>query len=304
MTFFAFMGAIEVGLIFGLVAMGVYLSFRVLDFPDLTVDGSFPLGAAVSAVAILHGINPYLATLLAALAGYAAGFVTAQLNVRLKMLHLLASILVMLALYSVNLRIMGRPNLPLLSAETVFSPLSLLAVPGYIALPIMLFAALIAAKLLLDWFLNTEVGLALRATGANPRMAAAQSIDRNMMLPLGLGLSNAYVALAGALFAQSQGFADVTMGVGVIIVGLAAVIIGETIMPVRTVFLATAAVVVGSVLYRLAIAFALNLDAIGLRAQDLNFVTAFLVIAAVAASRFKHLSLDSLGGPFRRKQAG
>ncbi|MEJ8572582.1 ABC transporter permease [Microbaculum marinum] len=302
MTLFALMGAIEAGLIFGLVAMGVFLSFRVLDFPDLTVDGSFPLGAAIAAVSIMHGIDPYLATLFAAIAGYAAGFVTAQLNVRLNILHLLASILVMMALYSVNLRIMGRPNLPLPASDTVFSPLSGLPIPGYLSMPIALFAIVTLGKFVLDWFLGTEVGLALRATGANPRMAAAQGIDRARMLPLGLGISNAYVAVAGALFAQSQGFADVTMGVGVIIIGLASVIVGETVMSVRTIFLATAAAIVGSVVYRIVIAFALNLDAIGLRAQDLNIVTAVLVVAAIAASRFRKPSLAGLKAASPQKQ--
>lgn len=285
MSLFAFMGALEAGLIFGLVAIGVFLSFRVLDFPDLTVDGSFPLGAAVAAVGILSGMNPFLATALAACAGFAAGYVTAQLHLRLNILHLLASILVMLALYSVNLRIMGRPNLPLLNADTVFTPVEALPLPHMYAMPLVLAFAIFAAKLLIDWFLSTEIGLALRAAGASPRMAAAQGIDRNHVLPLGLGLSNALVALAGALFAQAQGFADVTMGVGVIIIGLAAVIVGETILPARTMFLATLAAVAGSLAYRVTIAFALNLDAIGLRAQDLNLVTAILVVAAIAAAR-------------------
>lgn len=285
MSLFAFMGAVEAGLIFGLVAIGVFLSFRVLDFPDLTVDGSFPLGAAIAAVGILSGMNPFLATALAACAGFLAGYVTAQLHLRLNILHLLASILVMLALYSVNLRIMGRPNLPLLSSDNVFTPVEALSLPNMYAMPLALAVAVFAAKLLIDWFLATELGLALRAAGANPRMAAAQGIDRNRILPLGLGLSNALVALAGALFAQAQGFADVTMGVGVIIVGLAAVIVGETILPARTIVIATLAAVVGSLVYRVTIAFALNLDAIGLSAQDLNLVTAVLVVSAIALAR-------------------
>lgn len=291
MTMFAFMGAVEAGLIFGLVAIGVYLSFRVLDFPDLTVDGSFPLGAAVATVAITSGWSPWLATLLAVLAGFGAGVVTAQLHIRLKILHLLASILVMLALYSINLRIMGRPNMPLLNAETVFDPVRALPVPGYVAVPIAMVLVVILAKFALDWFLSTEIGLGLRAAGANERMASAQGIDRNRMLPLGLGISNGFVGLAGALFAQSQGFADVGMGVGIIIVGLAAVIVGETIVGPRTVFLATLGAVIGSVVYRVVLAFALNLDSIGLRAQDLNLVTAGLIVAAIAFSRARKAGL-------------
>jgi len=293
MTPFAFMGAVEAGLIFGLVAIGVFLSFRVLDFPDLTVDGSFPLGAAVAAVGILSGLDPFLSTLLACLAGFLGGVVTAQLHLRLGILHLLASILVMLALYSINLRIMGRPNLPLLTSDTVFTGIETLPFSTLYTMPAVLALAVLALKLAVDWFLATEIGLALRAAGTNPRMAAAQGIDRARVLPLGLGLSNALVALAGALFAQAQGFADVTMGVGVIIIGLAAVIVGETILPARVIFYATLAAVIGSIAYRVAIAFALNLDAIGLRAQDLNLVTAGLVIAAIATSRLRRPGLLS-----------
>ncbi|WP_137391485.1 ABC transporter permease [Rhodoligotrophos defluvii] len=302
MTLFAFMGAVEAGLIFSLVGMAVYLSFRVLDFPDLTVDGSFPLGAAIAAVGIMHGIDPFAATALAMVAGFLAGLVTAVLHVRLNVLHLLASILVMLALYSVNLRIMGRPNLPLLAADTVFTPLQALPIPGYLALPLALAVVVLAAKLVLDWFLATEIGLALRAAGANSRMAAAHGIERGGMVALGLGLSNAYVALAGALFAQAQGFADVGMGVGVIIIGLAAVILGETLLPTRTVILATAAAVVGSLIYRIAIAFALNLDAIGLRAQDLNLVTAVLVVIAIAAAKLTQPGWMAAGRAVRVRQ--
>lgn len=305
MTFFAFMGAIEAGLFFGLVAIGVYLSFRVMDFPDLTVDGSFPLGAAVSAVLIVSGVNPFLATALAVLAGFVAGYVTATLNIRLKVLDLLASILVMLALYSITLRIMGRPNIPLLSSETVFTPLAAFPVPTFISIPIAMAIIVLVSKLLLDWFLSTEIGLALRAAGANQRMASAQGVDRGVMLPMGLGIANGYVALAGSLFAQSQGFADVGMGIGTIIVGLAAVIVGETILSTRTVFLATLGVIVGSVLYRIVIAFALNLDQIGLRAQDLNLVTALMIVAALAVARARGKSLPklrSVRGAVRKEQ--
>ncbi|HEY9163643.1 MAG TPA: ABC transporter permease, partial [Magnetovibrio sp.] len=194
MSQFALLGAIEVGLLFALVALGVYLSFRVLQFPDLTVDGSFPLGAAVCASLIVVGTNPYLATLVAALAGAVAGMVTAWLNVRLKILHLLASILTMIALYSINLRIMGRPNVALLGEQTVFSPLEQLDMPSYVALPIALAVLVLVVKLLLDWFLNSEIGLAMRATGVNPRMARAQGIHTNRYIVGGMALSNALVA--------------------------------------------------------------------------------------------------------------
>ncbi len=281
MSTIAFLGAIEMGLVFALVAMGVFLSFRVLQFPDLTVDGSFPLGAAVAAILIVSGSNPFLATCVAGLAGAGAGLVTAWLNIRLKILHLLASILVMIALYSVNLRIMGRPNVALLGETTVFTPLEALGMPAYISIPAALFVLIILVKLLLDRFLNSEIGLAMRATGVNPRMARAQGVATGRMILGGMALSNALVAVAGALFAQSQGAADVTMGVGVIVVGLASVIGGEAIIAPRTVFRATLACVVGSILYRLAVALALNADFIGLKAQDLNLITAVLVVIAM-----------------------
>ena len=300
MSQIAFLGAIEVGLLFALVALGVYLSFRVLQFPDLTVDGSFPLGAAVCASLIVAGYNPYFASLMAALAGACAGMVTAWLNVRLKILHLLASILTMIALYSINLRIMGRPNIALLGETTVFTPLEALAeavgLPTYVLLPIALFVLVILVKLALDWFLNSEIGLAMRATGVNPRMARAQGIHTNRYILGGMALSNALVALAGALFAQSQGAADVTLGVGVIVVGLAAVIGGEAVMTTATVFRATLACIIGSILYRLAVAGALNADMLGLKAQDLNLITAVLVTLAMV--------LPGVRMPFRGKRKG
>ncbi len=296
MSLIALLGAIELGLLFGLVALGVYLSFRVLQFPDLTVDGSFPLGAAVAAVLIINGTNPYLATFIAMLAGAGAGLVTAWLNVRLQILHLLASILVMIALYSINLRIMGRPNIPLLGEDTVFTPLEALPYPTYITLPISLFVLLVVVKLALDRFLNSEIGLALRATGVNPRMAQAQGINTGTSIMAGMALSNALVALAGALFAQSQGAADVTLGVGVIVVGLASVIGGEALVSPKTVFRATLACIVGSILYRMAVAMALNADFIGLKAQDLNLITAVLVVIAMV--------LPGARNPFRSKRSG
>ncbi|PLX42322.1 MAG: ABC transporter permease [Hyphomicrobiales bacterium] len=281
MSMIALLGAVELGLLFALVAMGVFLSFRVLQFPDLTVDGSFPLGAAVAATLIVSGTDPYISTMLAAVAGALAGLVTAWLNVRLRILHLLASILVMIALYSVNLRIMGRPNVPLLGENTVFTPLEGLGLPSYILLPISLLVVVILAKLLLDRFLNSELGLAMRATGVNKRMAEAQGINTGRVTLLGMAISNAFVAFAGALFAQSQGAADVTLGVGVIVVGLAAVIGGEALISPKTLFRATLACIVGSILYRLAVAAALNADFIGLKAQDLNLITAVLVVLAM-----------------------
>ncbi|MFL1404941.1 ABC transporter permease [Marinobacter sp. M1N3S26] len=285
----AFFGALETGLIYGLVAFGIYISFRVLDFPDLTVDGSFPLGAAVAAVLILGGWNPWLATLMAIVAGMAAGAVTALLNVKLNILNLLASILTMIALYSVNLRIMGSPNLALLGETTVVTWWeSLFSPQNYYMAPVALFAVVALVVLVLLWrFMKSEIGLSMRATGANPRMARAQGIATGGMIVLGVALSNGLVGMAGALFAQSQGAADVTMGVGVIVIGLASLIGGEALVTPRTVVRALIAAVVGAIVYRLAIAFALNADVLGLQAQDLNLITAILVTLAIVLPGFR-----------------
>ena len=280
-------GALEIGLIFSLVALGVFISFRLLRFPDLTVDGSFPLGGAVGAVAIASGMDPFLATLLAALAGAGAGVITALLNVHLKIMDLLASILMMIALYSINLRIMGRPNVPLIMEPTVFSILQPEWLADYIARPLILIVIVVLAKLGLDAYFSTKQGLAIRATGANSRMARAQGVNTGAMVILGMAVSNALVALAGALFAQTQGGADISMGIGTIVIGLAAVIVGESILPSRRLFYTTLAVVLGAIVYRFFIALALNSDCIGLQAQDLNLVTALLVTVALVIPLLK-----------------
>jgi putative ABC transport system permease protein len=277
MSQIALLGALEIGLVYGLVALGVFLSFRVLSFPDLTVDGSFPLGAAVAASAIVGGIDPYLATGLALIAGALAGLITALLNVRFQILHLLASILTMIALFSINLRIMGRPNIALLTEPTVLGPFEGLGLASPMLKPLFVGVVVLAVALLLARFLASDYGLGMRATGANPRMARAQGIETGRTICVGMALSNALVALAGALFAQTNGFADITIGTGTIVVGLAAVIIGETILPARRIGLVILACVLGSILYRLAIAAALNADVLGLEASDLNLVTAVLV---------------------------
>ena len=277
MSQIAFLGALELGLIYGLVALGVFLSFRVLSFPDLTVDGSFPLGAAVAASAIVAGLDPYLGTLLAMVAGALAGLVTAVLNVRFHILHLLASILTMIALFSINLRIMGRPNIALLTEQTVLTPLVPLGLWMPVLKVLVIGAVALVAALLLIRFLASDYGLAMRATGANPRMAQAQGVRTGPTILVGMALSNALVALAGALFAQTAGFADISIGTGTIVVGLAAVIVGETILPSRHIGLVVLACLLGSILYRLAVALALNSDVLGLTASDLNLVTAVLV---------------------------
>lgn len=287
MTLFSFLGAIEIGLIFALVALGVFISFRLLRFPDLTVDGSFPLGGAVCAVMITSGYSPIVATFGAALAGAVAGLITGWLNVKLKIMDLLASILMMIALYSVNLRIMGGPNVPLINDPTLFNQLQPSGMEDYVFRPLLLIVIVILAKLAMDWFFLTERGLAIRATGTNARMARAQGVNTGGMILLGMAVSNALVGLAGALFAQTQGGADSSMGIGTIVIGLAAVIVGESILPSRKLILATLAVVIGAIVYRFFIALALNSDFIGLKAQDLNLVTALLVTVALVIPQLK-----------------
>jgi putative ABC transport system permease protein len=290
MSAIAFFGAVELGLIYAFVALGVFLSFRILDFPDLTVDGSFPLGGAVAATCLVAGWNPWIASLFAFAAGGLAGFTTAFISVQFRILHLLASILTMIALFSVNLRIMGRPNVAVLNQETMLTPFYGLGLQDYLVRPLFLLVLVAIAATLLALFLKSELGLAMRATGANARMARAQGVRVGAAVMAGVALSNALVGLAGALFVQTNGFADVTSGLGTIVVGLAAVIAGETLVPGRGIIRAVIACIVGSVLYRLAVQLALDLDFLGLTASDLNLATALLVLVTLILPRLRQRS--------------
>ncbi|MEZ4868239.1 MAG: hypothetical protein R3C14_43325 [Caldilineaceae bacterium] len=295
------LGAIATGLSFALVALGVYLTFRVLNFPDLTIDGSLPLGAALAATLITAGVNPYWTLPVSFAGGALAGVATAVIATRLRIHSLLASILVTTGLISVNLRVMGRSNIPLLNVETIFTPFAASFRQGLVTLggegmtrlagnllAIVLFGLLVLAmKGLLDWFMRTEIGLALRATGDNPQMIRALGVNTDGMLVLGLALSNGLVGLAGALVAQYQGFADVNMGLGLIIAGLAAVILGETFFRPTHFGAASTAVILGMVIYRIAIAAALTVSiplpsgSLTLDAQDVKLATALLVLVAL-----------------------
>ncbi len=283
MSFYAFLGSVEQGLVFAIMSLGVYITFRVLDFPDLSVDGSFPMGAAVSAVLITKGVNPYITVLMATFAGILAGMVTALLNTKLKILNLLAGILTMIALYSVNLRIMGQPNIALLGYDTIFTPFESLGIEQYILTPIIFGIILLIIAAILIWYLHTDIGLAMRATGNNEKMVKAQGVNPNRMKLYGVGFSNGLVALAGALVAQSQGSADVNMGIGTIVAGLASVILGEALIQSRTVFRAIAGVILGSIVYRIAIAIALSfrIGNFQMNPSDLNLMTAIIVTVAL-----------------------
>lgn len=295
MSLLALFGALESGLIYALVALGVYISFRVLDFPDLTADGSFPLGGAVAGVAIIADVNPWLACIFGMLAGGVAGLVTAWLHVKLGILQLLSSILVMVALYAVNLRIMQAPNLALLGEPTIFGEL-VTDSNGYWMRCVVIGGVVIVAKLFLDWFFSTEMGLAMRATGSNLRMSQAQGIATSRSILLGMAISNGLIALAGAIFVQTQGGADISIGVGTIVIGLAAVIIGETIIPAKKMLWITLSAIVGAILYKFFIQIALSNDtlrAIGFGPQDVNLVTALLVVIALILPKIKSKILSN-----------
>lgn len=270
------------GLAYGFVAIGVYMTFRVLSFPDLSVDGSFPLGGAIAAVLIINGVNPWLATVVAFLAGCTSGLCTGLLNTKLRINALLAGILMMVALYSINLNIMGRANIPLLREVTVFSSVAQffgISASSKLVLSIV-FMAVLAVIILafLNWFLRTEIGLALRATGDNEQMVRGLGCNTDMTTMLGVSISNGFVALSGALIAQNQGFSDVGMGIGMIVMGLASVIIGEGLFRPKGVTWILMAVFGGTFAYRLIINFAIRR---GLDQINLKLITALLVIVAL-----------------------
>lgn len=276
--------SLQQGLAYALVALGIALTFRVLAFPDLTVDGSFPLGGAVAARLIVQGVDPMLSTLAAIVAGFIAGCLTGILNTRLKINSLLAGILMMTILYSVNLRIMGRANIQLLYRPTIFTFMENMDVVRFVPVIIFFFLITVVVKILVDLFLQTEYGMALRATGDNEAMIRSLGVNTDNATVFGLGLSNALVALSGALVSQDQGFADVGMGIGMIVAGLASIIIGEAVIKPKTVFRLTLAAVAGSLTYRFIISLGLRL---GLAPTDLKMATGFMVILALGVPAFK-----------------
>lgn len=287
------------GLLWALLALGVFITFRILDIADLTVEGSFPMGAAISAVLITMGVNPWITVIVAGIGGMIAGAVTGWIHTKLKIPALLAGILTMIALYSVNLHIMGKANISLLRMDTVYSAIHSMGISNAVALTIIGVVVTVVVGLFLFWFFGTELGTSIRATGVNPQMIRAQGVNTDSMIVLGLLLSNGFVAVSGALIAQSQGFADIGMGVGTIVIGLASVIIGEVLFAsssiVRKLFgnssfvLSLVAVVFGSIIYRIVIATVLYL---GMPPNDLKLFTAILVALA--------LSLPTWQGKFRR----
>ena len=286
----AIQGAASQGVLWGIMALGLYITFKVLDFADLTVDGSFALGGAVSAVLLVNGWNPFLSLLIAFLAGGISGVVTGLLHTKLEIPGILAGILTMIALYSINIRIMGQANTPLLGVDTIMVKLEiLLGIDRTMSSLITGIVFSVVIIMILYWFFGTELGSVIRATGNNERMVRAQGVNTDNMKIVGLMLSNALVALSGAMVAQSQGYGDVGMGTGTIVIGLASIIIGEVIFGVRFSFwYRPMSVVFGSIIYRIIIAVVLQL---GLKSTDLKLLTAIIVALALALpvvkSKFK-----------------
>ena len=278
-------GTITQGLLWSLLAIGVFLTFRVLDIADLTVEGTFPMGAGISAIILVNGYNPILSIFVAAIGGMFAGAVTGWIHTKLKIPALLAGILTMIALYSVNLHIMGKANISLLRVDTIYSALgNLIQTSNMWTVAIIGLGVAVLSSLLLFWFFGTEIGAALRATGVNQQMIRAQGVNTDTMIVLGLLISNGFVAASGALIAQSIGFADVGMGIGTIVIGLASVIIGEVLFGTKSFIRSMIAVVLGSIVYRIVIAVVLYL---GMPPNDLKLFTAVLVAIALSLPTLK-----------------
>ena len=295
--------ALEQGLLFALVAMGVYITYKILDFPDLSVDGTFPLGASISAALLINGVNPWISILIATIGGAIAGSITGFLHVKLKISNLMSGILVMMGLYSVNLRIMGKSNIPLFNTNYIFKSTAVNSI-------FIILAIVVVVKIILDLFLKTKAGFLLTAVGDNEQVVSSLGVNKNLVKVLGLAISNGLVALAGALTAQHQGFSDVTMGTGIVVMGLAAVIIGVSIFGKISFIKVTTLSIFGAIIYKLVIAVALWMK---LNPNDLKILTAVLVAISLAANnnvfKFKRKksntkSINDKGGDDDAKDSG
>ncbi|WP_296242674.1 ABC transporter permease [uncultured Faecalicoccus sp.] len=290
----AMQGALSQGILWGLMALGVYITFRLLDIADLTVDGSFATGGAVCAVCLVNGVNPIIALILSTIAGFIAGLITGVLHTKCHIPAILAGILTQIGLYSINLRIMGRSNTPLLQYDNVFGQLEELT--GLSSNWVVLIVGLIVTVLVivaLYWYFGTEIGSSIRATGNNEQMVRALGVNTNVTKTLGLMISNGLIALSGALVTQQQGYADVRMGIGAIVIGLASIVIGEVIFGHKGAFgTRLTSIVVGSVIYRVIVAVVLQM---GLNTDDLKLLTAILVAVAltvpIVMNKQKQLSM-------------
>ena len=282
------LGVMEEGLIYAIMALGVYITYKILDFPDLSVDGTFPMGAAVTAMLILKGVHPALTLVLSFAAGLLAGCITGLIHVKLKVRDLLSGIIMMTALYSVNLRIAGKANLPIFSKETIFENAFLESVVPAALDPylvsIILFVIVLICKLLLDLFLKTRAGYLLRAVGDNEVLVTSLAKDKGMVKILGLALANGFVALAGCVYCQQKGFFEVSTGTGTMVIGLASVIIGTKLLKRFHSVKATTAVIFGSIVYKACVSLAI---ALGMAASDLKLITAVLFLIILVASNRK-----------------
>ena len=281
--------AIEEGLLFSIVSMGVYITYKILDFPDLSVDGTYPLGAAITAILLINGVNPWLAIIISAVGGAIAGGITAFLHVKLKISNLMSGILVMIALYSVNLRIMGRSNTQLFSTNTIFKNANLKSI-------FIIIIMVVICKIIIDTFLKTKRGFLLIAVGDNEQVVSSLGINKNGVKVLGLMISNGLVGMAGAIQAQKYGYADVTMGQGIVVMGLATVVIGITIFCKLSLLKCTTLSILGAIIYKVAIAIALRVN---FNPNDLKLITAIIVIIALASNngifKFKNKKIKREG---------
>lgn len=289
------LSVLEQGMIYAIMALGVYITYKILDFPDLTVDGSFPLGAAITAILISKGVNPFLTLPICFVAGGAIGILTGIIHVKLRVRDLLSGIIMMTALYTVNLRIAGRANVPFYSADTIFDNAFINAViPESLAQyrpVIVIFVLTLLMKYILDWYLRTKSGMLLRAVGDNPTLITSLGIDKGFVKIVGLALANALVTLSGCIFAQQQRFFDASFGTGTVVIGLASVIIGTSLFKKVTFVRVTSSVVIGSLLYKGCVALAIRF---GMQSSDMKLVTAvlFLIILVVSMDR-KKVSADA-----------
>lgn len=263
-------------LILAIMAIGVYITFKILDFPDMTADGSYTLGAAISAAALAGGLNPLVGVLLAVVGGALAGMVTGLLHIKVKISNLLSGILTMGMLYSMNLRIMGKSNIPLFTFPNLFK--------GNIPPVVIALIFVLIAKILLDLFLKTGLGYTLKGVGDNEQMIKSLGINIGNIKILGLMISNALIALSGALMAQFQGFADVTMGIGTLVLGIASIIIGLTLFKKIRAVKATTAILIGAFIYQFTIYFALNL---GMLSTDLKLISSLVIVAFLAVGNLQ-----------------
>lgn len=280
------LSVLELGLIYAIMALGMYITYKILDFPDMTVDGSFPMGAAITALLISRDVNPVITLPICFAAGAVVGVITGLIHVKLQVRDLLSGIIMMTALYTVNLRIAGRANLPIYTNTTIFDNdvVNSIFTKGFTPYKTVavLFIIALFAKVILDLYLKTKSGYLLKAVGDNDTIVTSMGIDKGLVKIIGLAIANALVTLSGCVFAQQQRFFDITMGTGTAVIGLASVIIGTTLLKRVTFFGVTTSVVIGSLIYRACVAAAIRM---GLQSTDLKFITAALFLAILVIGR-------------------